>query len=308
MSFVSPKTLFRTARQNGFAVGFFESWDLASLQGVIDAAEAAAAPVVIGFNGDFMSRTTRTAQERIEWYAALGRAAAESACVPCAVIFNECPRDEWVRAAVDTGGFNLVMPSAPHADPADYQRRVHELAKYAHAKGIAIEAEIGELPNGESGVIVGHGDLTDADHAREFAERTGVDLLAVSVGNVHIRLEGTQSLDLGLVKTLADSVCAGLVLHGGSGIPKEELRLAASLGVVKVNFGTYLKQAWLKAMREGLSLAEVNPHKLLGLGGHEDILVRSRTAVRDAVSSRLEYLGCVGMARVYEAALEKIAP
>ena len=104
--------MMRRAVEGGYAVGYFESWNLESLQGVIDAAEETRSPIIIGFNGDFLSRPTRLAAERLAWYAALGRAAAESASVPCGLIFNECPRDDWVRAAIEAG-FNLVMLADP---------------------------------------------------------------------------------------------------------------------------------------------------------------------------------------------------
>ena len=139
--------MMRRALEGGYAVGYFESWNLESLQGVIDAAEETRSPVILGFNGDFLSRSTRLATERLTWYAALGRAAAESASVPCGLIFNECPRDEWVRTAIEAG-FNLVMPADPEAPAEDYTRRVAEITRLAHARGVAIEAELGELPRG----------------------------------------------------------------------------------------------------------------------------------------------------------------
>src|SRR5437763_12319313 len=92
--------MMAAAHQSAYAVGYFESWNLESLQGVVDAAERARAPVLLGFNGDFLSRPARRAGERLAWYAALGRAAAASAAVPCGLVFNECPLDDWVRAAV----------------------------------------------------------------------------------------------------------------------------------------------------------------------------------------------------------------
>lgn len=298
MPLVSHRNLFGTARSRGFAVGFFESWDLSSLQGVIDAAELAAAPVVIGFNGDFLSGPERRASERLAWYAALGLAAAQSSTVPCGLIFNECPRDRWVMDAVDAG-FLLVMPADPAADPADYRRRVKQITAYAHERGAGVEAELGELPCGATGRMVETGKLTDPDEAAAFVAETGVDLLAVSVGNVHIRLHGEQALDLKRVEQLGHRVEAGLVLHGGTGIPAADLRRATGLGVVKVNFGTYLKQAWLQAVRAALACPEINPHKLLGIGGTEDLLVAGRIAVRDAVLARMDALGCVGMASAY---------
>ena len=82
--------LLQNAREHRYALGYFESWNLESLQGVLDAAEATRSPIIIGFNGEFLSHRDRQQSERLEWYAGLGKAAATSASVPCGLIFNEC--------------------------------------------------------------------------------------------------------------------------------------------------------------------------------------------------------------------------
>ena len=298
MPLESVGTMMRRAREGGYAVGYFESWNLESLQGVVDAAEQTRSPIILGFNGDFLSRPARRAAERLAWYGALGKAAAESASVPCGLIFNECPRDEWVRSAIDAG-FNLVMPADPEAPPAESARRVADLARLAHARGVAIEAEVGELPCGLAGGGP-HGSPTDPGAAAAFVEETGVDLLAVSVGNVHIRVRGEQGLDLGLLAEIRRRVPVPLVLHGGTGIAADSLREAIALGVAKVNYGTYLKQRYLEAVRLALRRDPDDPHRLLGIGGDEDVLVAGRLAVRDAVLERIGILGCSGKAEVQE--------
>ncbi len=287
--------LMRRAREGGYAVGYFESWNLESLQGVVDAAEAVRALIILGFNGDFLSGAGRRAPERLAWYAALGRAAAASASVPCGLIFNECARDEWVRLAADVG-FNLVMPADAAAAPADFTRRVAELTRHAHARGAAVEAELGELPCGAHGGDPEGGEMTDPAAAARFVAETGVDLFAVSVGNIHIKLAGEQPLDLDRLAAIHAKVDRPLVLHGGTGIDAASLRAAIGLGVTKVNYGTYLKQAYLRAVRGALATGEANPHELLGLGGAGDVLVAGRFAVRDAVLARIENLGCCGKA------------
>lgn len=287
--------LMRAAREGGYAVGYFESWNLESLQGVIDAAEQARAPVIIGFNGDFLSHAERSATERLSWYAALGRAAAESAAVPCGFIFNECPRDNWVREAM-TLGFNLVMLADPDAPYDDYVRRVKGLVQSAHRRGVHVEGELGELPSGASGTVGETGAPTDPELAASFVQTTGVDLLAVSVGNIHIKLAGDQLLDLDRLAAIRERVSLPLVLHGGTGIAAESLRDAIALGVRKVNYGTYLKQRYLAAVREALGHDVSNPHEVLGMGGRADAMVAGRLAVRDAVLERMEALGCPGKA------------
>jgi ketose-bisphosphate aldolase len=288
--------MMESARRGGYAVGYFESWNIESLQGVIDAAEATVSPVIIGFNGDFLSRPGRIAAERLSWYAALGVAAAKSAGVPCGFIFNECPNDKWVRDAA-TAGFNLIMPADPEASYEDYERRVKELTAHAHRHGAAVEAEIGVLPNGADDRDNGSRAMTDPDLAARFVSATNVDLLAVSVGNVHIKLDGQQGLNLGRLEQIHRRVKTPLVLHGGTGIDADALREAIRLGVAKVNFGTYVKQRYLAAVRSALGADVANPHELLGIGGDRDVMVAGRLAVRDAVLERIRTLGCCGQAR-----------
>ena len=288
-----PEMMAR-ARSQRYAVGYFESWDFASLQGVVDAAEQSRAPIILGFNGEFLSRPDRRATERLDWYGALGRAAAESAAVPCGLIFNECSRDDWVRRAAEVG-FNMVMPADDQATYEDYKRRVTDIVGHAHKHGVAVEAEIGELPHGNSG-LVEDGSPTDPDLAAAFVAETGIDLLAVSVGNVHVLLDGQQDLDLQRLAAISRKVTVPLDLHGGTGITADSLRGAIEMGVTKVAFGTYMKQRYLATIRGALDCTDSNPHHLLAYGGDEDIMVAVRLAVRDAVLERIELLGCCGKA------------
>ena len=285
----------RRAREGGYAIGYFESWNFESLYGVVEAAEESRSPIIIGFNGEFLSRAERIAPERLSWYGALGREAAIGANVPCGFIFNECADDDWTRAAV-TAGFNLVMPADAAAPHDAYVRRVREIVDYAHPRGVAVEAEVGELPSGIPGFSHGKAGKTDPEMARAFVQTTGVDLLAVSVGNVHVLLSGRRELDLDHLKALRRAVDIPFVLHGGTGIADESLREAIGMGVAKVNYGTVLKQAYLATVRTALAADEPNPHALLGMGGPEDVMVAGRKAVREAVLERLPALGCAGRA------------
>lgn len=288
--------MMRRAARERYAVGYFESWSLESLEGVVDAAEEARSPVILGFNGAFLC-ADRKAGERLALYAALGRAAAESSTVPCGLIFNECPRDDWVAEAV-AAGFNLVMLADPAARHEDMTRRVAAITRLAHARDVAVEAEVGELPCGAGAgpSAAPGGSRTDPSQAADFVAATGVDLLAVSVGNVHIKTTGQQGLDLSLLEEIHKRVPVPLVLHGGTGISPRALRDAVSLGVAKVNFGTYLKQRYLAAVRQAIGHDCPDPHRLLGMGGDEDVLMAGRLAVRDAVLERIDLLACRGKA------------
>jgi fructose/tagatose bisphosphate aldolase len=192
-------------------------------------------------------------------------------------------------------GFNLVMPADAAASDKEYVRRVAELTEFAHLHGVAVEAEVGHLPSGTNGRQHGS-QLTDPEWAARFVQVTGVDLLAVSVGNVHVLIKGEQELDLGRLSQICRQVAKPLVLHGGTGIRAASLREAIALGVAKVNYGTYLKQRYLTAVRTSIAVNEDNPHELLGIGGDRDVMVAGRVAVRDAVLERIGLLGCCGKA------------
>jgi ketose-bisphosphate aldolase len=291
MSLEPIDCMMRRCQEGGYAVGYFESWNLESLQGVLDAAEQTRSPIIVGFNGDFLSRGDRLAGERLALYAALGKAAAEAAKVPCGLIFNECPLEQWVLEAIDAG-FNLVVPTDPRLSYDNYARLTKRVVQHAHQRRVAVEAELGELPCGASGKVEGDRTLTDPALAEKFVRETGVDLLAVSVGNVHIHVNGEQNLDLDHLAALHNRVKIPLVLHGGTGIAPASLKEAIRLGVAKVNYGTYLKQRYLKAVQAALARQPSNPHEVLGLGGKADAMVAGRKAVRDAVLERIGILGC----------------
>lgn len=295
--------LLNAARDGGYAVGYFESWSLESLQGVVDAAEESESPMIIGFNGEFMSHPDRSAKERVGWYAALSRAAAESSCAPLGLIFNECARDDWIRDAIDAG-FSQVMLDDPGADYDNLVQRLRVLADYAHARGAAIEGGLDELPRGASGTVdPGSGATTDPAAAARFVEQTTIDILSISVGNVHVLINGQRELDVAAVESIRNKVDVHLDLHGGSGIPAESLRAVIPLGVTKVCYGTYIKQRYLDTVRKALGHDEPNPHRLLGMGGRDDVLVAGRHAVRDAVLERIDVLGCSGRGRLKGAGL-----
>ena len=190
------------------------------------------------------------------------------------------------------------MLADENADHADLTRRVAELVPLAHGRGVAVEAELGVLPFGVAGHDGSVAALTDPDLAAAFVQETGIDVLAVSTGNVHILVNGQQDLDLAHLAAIQKKVDVPLALHGGSGIAGESLADAVAMGVAKVNYGTYLKQRCLAAVRRALVEADghANPHEVLGGGGRTDILVAVRQAVREAVLERIGLLGCCGKA------------
>jgi fructose/tagatose bisphosphate aldolase len=126
----------------------------------------------------------------------------------------------------------------------------------AHAAGVWVEAELGGVAGDEDASTgAAAGELTDPEQAAEFAERTGVDALAVAVGNVHGFTPEPVRLDLDRLRAIAAVCAAPLVLHGASGLPDEDLLGAVAAGVVKVNVNAELRRAHLRAFADGLAEA-----------------------------------------------------
>ncbi len=286
--------LLRHARERGYAVGYFESWNLESLLAVKDAAEEARSPVIIGFNGGFLGNRKRKHAENIHIYGRLGRTVAEQASVPVSFILNEAVDTTLLYEGLKAG-FNVVMHDHEGCSPEEAIRINADLVREAHKAGAEVEAEIGELPTAQvGGSLLSSGSKTDPDEAVRFVRATGVDALAVAVGNVHV-LEGRKSkLDFELLAELLRTVPVPLVLHGGTGIDPEELKKAIRAGVCKINVGTVLRRRFIDSLKGFLSLNDVDrldPGEVTSTGGPHDMLVAARAAVAAEVVALMKVFG-----------------
>ena len=295
MPLVSMPELLADARSAGYALCYCESWNLESLQAVVEAAEDLATPAIVGFNGGFLQHPSRTKPERLAYYGGLVEGLRRSS-VPLAFILNETDNLAQIVQGLELG-FNAVMVEN-HALPADaYRKLVKQVVRLAHAKDASVEAQIGRLPDASAG---DHqtGEATNPKLAREFVDETGIDALGVSIGNVHILTRGKAAIDLNALGRIHQEVDIPLVIHGGTGFPREFAREAIALGVAKFNFGTTLKQVYLKTLQQKLaSYAEpMNPHPFLGMGGPEDVLVAAREAVKRRAKELIYDYGFAGRA------------
>jgi fructose-bisphosphate aldolase class II len=292
MPLVPMTKLLAHARENRYAVGYFESWNLESLLAVKDAAEKADSPVIIGFNGRFLGNQARRVREDVRVYGRLGAAVAERSAVPMALILNEADDTDLLLKGLEAG-FNVIMHEGCALD--DSIRINTSLVRSAHSRGAEVEAEIGELPHAEGGGgKIRGGWKTDPAEAERLVSFAGVDALAVSVGNVHV-LEGRKArLDLALVEKLASRLPVPLVLHGGTGIDEGDLRQAIRLGISKINVGTALRRAFINSLRDYLQTHEVerlDPGEVTSTGGREDMLAAARLAVASEVVKLMEVFG-----------------
>jgi ketose-bisphosphate aldolase len=288
--------LLSDAKTGGYAVCYCESWNLESLQAVIEAAEELRAPIVAGFNGGFLMHPERARPERLVYYGCLA-AAVRASSVPIAFLLNETDDLAQIEEGLHAG-FNSVMVENASLGVKEYRQRVKDVVNMARANDVSVEAQVGHLPNGwDNG---NGGEETDAEGARDFVEETGIDALGVAIGNVHILTRGTAKINLDSLRKIHDAVDIPLVIHGGTGFPVEHAGEAIALGVAKFNFGTNLKQAYLAAVRKALgAYAEpMSPHPFLGIGGDKDILVAGRNAVKQKTKELIMAYGYAGAARL----------
>jgi len=291
--------LMEDAERGGYAVGYFESWSLESLMAVADAAERMRSPVILGFSGVSLPDPNRLVTEPLSVYAAMGLDIVESLSVPACLLFNESRNSAYVLGAINMG-FDMVMYTDEDLDPATLVERVASIVDLAHRSNIAVEGELTPLigVGGELHAVPEDLRLTDPASALNFVESTGIDALAVNIGQAHLHGRSSVRLDLDLLDRLHRDVPVPLVLHGATSVDRDDLRAAIAGGIRKVNVGSALKRAFVEAVRQ--SCGELNdaynPYEVVGSGLEADILVQGRIAVQKVVESYMELFGSAGRA------------
>jgi len=294
MPLTSFAELMTDAERGGYAVGYFESWNLESLLAVCDAAEATHSPVLLGFSGFYLSHPARVVREPLSLYATLGLEATRGLSVPACLVFNESPDFEGVQEAI-VRGFGLVMFSDETLSFDRQVERVQQVVEKAHKAGVAVEGEAATLPGvgGELSALPEDLRLTDPDRARDFIERTGVDAFAVNIGQAHLHGRKRVWLNLPRLADLKQALTVPLVLHGASSADRSDLKEAIRLGIRKVNVGSALKRAYFEALRQAVVQAgdDYNPYEVVGSGLAGDVLTAGRTALQKAVEDWMMVFG-----------------
>ncbi|GJF21678.1 ketose-bisphosphate aldolase [Streptomyces flaveolus] len=233
------------------AVAAFNVITLEHIEAVVAGAESVGAPVVLQVS----ENAVKFRYGRLLPLARAAVAAAEAAAVPVALHLDHVQSDALLRQAPDAG-FSSVMYDASRLPYTENLAATRAAADWAHAQGLWIEAELGEVggKNGE-GPLDAHapGARTDPAEARAFVGDSAVDALAVAVGSSHAMTTRTAALDHDLLKELSGTLDVPLVLHGSSGVPDGELAAAVAGGIAKVNVGTALNIAMTGAIREYLA-------------------------------------------------------
>lgn len=169
---------------------------------------------------------------------------------------------EDVKACVDAG-FTSIMVDASDQDFEGNIREVKRTVEYCHFYNIPVEAELGAIMGKEDDDSCEADCKTDPALVKEFVERSGCDILAVSIGNVH-GLDATPKVDLELLKKIADVSLVPLVLHGGSGIPFDQVKAMKDYNMIKVNYGSDLRKAYIETFGKAYE-ANHNEANLYGL-------------------------------------------
>ncbi|MFD7406696.1 ketose-bisphosphate aldolase [Streptomyces sp. NPDC059866] len=251
MPLVTTGALVTRAAAARAAVAAFNIITLEHVEAVVAGAESVDAPVVLQVS----ENAVRFRHGRLLPLARAAVAAAERAAVPVALHLDHVQSDALLRQAPDAG-FSSVMYDASRLPYQENLAATRAAADWAHAQGLWIEAELGEV-GGKDGrpPLDAHapGARTDPAEARAFVTDSGVDALAVAIGSTHAMTTRTATLDRALLTRLSGTLDVPLVLHGSSGVPDEELTAAVAGGITKVNVGTALNLAMTGAIREFLT-------------------------------------------------------
>jgi ketose-bisphosphate aldolase len=234
------------AFSNGYAVPHFNVCNLEMVQAVAAAAEARRSPVIFGIHG------SESAYGGAENLAGLIRTEIGDRKVLAAIHLDHGTSIDQVVQSI-RAGYTSVMFDGSTIPLDDNVRMTEDVVRLAHSVDMSVEGEIGTIGRiAEYGEEIEHPHLADPAAAEDLAE-TGIDALAVAIGNVHGVYPSEPRLDFTLLSEIRRRTNIPLVLHGGSGIPVDQVQKAISLGIAKFNIGTNLHIAFTRATSDYLA-------------------------------------------------------
>ena len=285
---VPAKEMLDKARAGKYAVGHFNINNLEWTKAILQTAQELKSPVILGVSegaGKYMTGY-KTIVGMVN-----GMLEELNITVPVALHLDHGSYEGCLKCI--EAGFSSVMFDGSHYPIAENVEKTSELVKICHEKGMSIEAEVGAIGGEEDGVI-GAGECADPNECKAIAD-LGVDFLAAGIGNIHGKYPanwpGLSFETLAAVKEKVGEL--PLVLHGGTGIPADQIKKGISLGVSKINVNTECQIAFAEATRkyieEGKDLQGkgFDPRKLLAPGTE---------AIKATVKEKMELFGSVGKA------------
>ena len=237
---VSFKEILDIAVEGKFALPAFNVFNMETVMGIIEAAEEAKAPVII------QSYSRLFTNGEGYYVSPIVLAAAEKASVPICFHLDHGAGIEEVTKALRYGATGIMIDKSA----LDFEENVAETKKIVDmcaAIGVQVEGELGHVGSVNDDSM---SDFTDVDEAKKFIDETGVAALAILVGTAHGRYKKAPVLDIQRIKDISEATGTPLVLHGGSGVPDDQLIAAIDAGIRKINFGTDVCYSFLDKVFE----------------------------------------------------------
>ena len=278
MPLLNMNDLVRIAHNHDVMLPAFNTTNMEMTLAIMDAFEQNGMPGIVQI------APTNIKLTGYDFIAEVAKRAISDYTVPIALHLDHGKTLDDVRQAVNAGFTSIMIDGAalPFEENIRFSRQAVD---FCHANGVPVEAELGAIKGKEDDRVSEADCKTDPDQVAEFVERTGCDLLAVSIGNVH-GLEDTPKIDLDhLAKIAAVSPCP-LVLHGGSGIPYETIAAMKQFNMVKINIASDLRQAFIRAVAGDY---EAN-HNETNLA---KVLMDARTAVTEVARKTQLAINCI---------------
>jgi len=249
---VDLKKIITMAEEGGYCVPAFNVYNIETVMGVIQAAEELKAPVIIQVY-------PRLINQEVGYYLApVILAAARKASVPVCFHLDHGPAEQDVQKALYWGATGIMYDGSVHPLEENIQNTKH-LVDVCSAIDVGVEGELGHIGSVNDEAM---DEFTDPQEAAEFVKRTGVCCLAVLIGNAHGHYKKPPCLDIQRVKDIREATGGiPLVLHGGSGIPDEQVKAAIAAGVRKMNIGTDV----CCAFAEGTKATLEDPNRSLAI-------------------------------------------
>ncbi|MBQ8598159.1 MAG: class II fructose-bisphosphate aldolase [Lachnospiraceae bacterium] len=279
---VNMNDILLPAKKGGYGVGFFNAVNVEMARAVIETAEELRAPVMVGTAQVLLPAMDL---ERVAEYLI---PMAKKASVPVCVHYDHGLTFERCMEALKLG-FTSMMYDCSMEDYETNVAKVAEMVKICHGMGVTVEGELGHVGDNEgAGRLENPSDFyTDPDMALDYISRTGVDSLAVAVGNAHGDYKFPPKLDFERISVIAEKTALPLVLHGGSGLSDEDFRIAVKRGICKVNIFTDIDKAGKAGVEAGIAAGEKT---MMGLIPYEI------AAMKKVVAEKIRLFGSEGKA------------
>lgn len=236
------------AKEEKYAVGFFNAVNVEMARAIIETAEELRAPVMIGTAEVLLPAMSL---ERVAEYLI---PMAKKATVPVCVHYDHGLTFEKCMEALELG-FTSVMYDCSTEVYESNTAKLAEMVKLCHARGVTVEGELGHVGDNDGVCSLDNmrACFTNPDFALDFVNKTGIDSLAVAVGNAHGDYRFTPKLDFDLISEISEKTGLPLVLHGGSGLSEDDFRTAVQRGICKINIFTDIDKAGKRGIEKGLA-------------------------------------------------------